>query len=476
VEITSLIDRELSATFMDPSPRRNRILDFPLLNQRNSHDICNSWNYDDWMRKLRRPNPSPKQSLADKWREYHGANDWRDLLDPLDENLRREIVKYGEFAQATYDAFNSDPQSSSYGSCCIPCDSFFERVGLKNTGYKVTKYLHATANVDVPHWLSKISNDTFKCQQSNWMGFVAVSDNLQEIKRLGRRDIVIAWRGTMTPLEWAENLKTDLKPIKLSDNMDHSYLNPKVENGFLSLYTSKGDSGNDDHNNSMKSASEQVMEEVQRLLELYEGEELSITITGHSLGASLALLTAYQIGENLRSRSNNASVAVFSFGGPRVGNHDFKQRLEEIGVKTLRIVNTHDWIPQIPGIFMNEWLHKKCCEILNSKGLMKAMEKMSFAHVGAELRINHLDSPYLKDNAGVSCCHNLEAHLHLVDGFQSSGVPFRPNAKRDYALVNKTCNLLKDELMVPANWQQLSSHHNTDFSSNFNDSHSLYPL
>jgi len=35
-----------------------------------------------------------------------------------------------------------------------------------------------------------------------------------------------------------------------------------------------------DHNNNMKSASEQVMEEVQRLLKLYKGEELSITITG----------------------------------------------------------------------------------------------------------------------------------------------------------------------------------------------------
>ena len=165
---------------------------------------------------------------------------------------------------------------------------------------------------------------------------------------------------------------------------------------------------------------------------------------------------------------------MFSFGGPRVGNHDFKQRLEEVGVKTLTIVNSHDWIPQIPGIFMNEWLHKKCCEILNPRGLMEAMEKMSFTHVGAELRINHLDSPCLKHNADVSCCHNLEAHLHLVDGFQSSWVPFRSNAKRDYALVNKTCNLLKEELMVPANWQQLSTHRNPDLSSNFN--HRLSPL
>ena len=149
LEITSI------ATSIESSPRRNRVLDSPLSNQRNSNDICNFWNYDDWRRKLRRPDPSPKQSLAGKWREYHGANDWRGLLDPLDENLRREIVKYGEFAQATYDAFNSDTHSASYGSCCIPSgevNSFFERVGLKKSGYRVTKYLHATANVHVPQW------------------------------------------------------------------------------------------------------------------------------------------------------------------------------------------------------------------------------------------------------------------------------------------------------------------------------------
>jgi len=183
------------------------------------------------------------------------------------------------------------------------------------------------------------------------MGFVVVSDNLEEIKRLGRRYIVIAWIGTMIPPEWAKNSKIDLKPIKLSDNIHHSDLNSKVENGFLSLYTSsKGNSHSDIHNNSMKSAPERVLEEVKRLLELCEDEELSITIIGHSLGVALVLLRAYQIGENLASTLNSTLVPLFSFGGPRVGNHDFKERLEEISVKMLRVVNTHDWIPQMPGI------------------------------------------------------------------------------------------------------------------------------
>jgi len=58
---------------------------------------------------------SPRQKLGSKWREYQGLKNWEGLLDPLDENLRREIVKYSEFVQASYSAFEFNPQSENYG-------------------------------------------------------------------------------------------------------------------------------------------------------------------------------------------------------------------------------------------------------------------------------------------------------------------------------------------------------------------------
>ena len=102
------------------------------------------------------------------------------------------------------------------------------------------------------------------------------------------------------------------------------------------------------------------MNKVRRLVELYEGEEISITITGHSLGATLDVLTAYQIGQELNSDNDNGAgkaqipVTVFSFGGPRVGNRSLGEKMEETGCKVLRIVNTHDLITKVPTLVLNE--------------------------------------------------------------------------------------------------------------------------
>ena len=43
--------------------------------------------------------------------------------------------------------------------------------------------------------------------------------------------------------------------------------------------------------------------------------------------------------------------------------------------------------------------------------------------------------------------HNLEAHLHLLDGFRGSGEGFELRG-RDPALVNKSADFLRDEHMV----------------------------
>ncbi|KAG6633438.1 hypothetical protein CIPAW_12G048200 [Carya illinoinensis] len=361
---------------------------------------------------------SPRNNLGSKWREYHGSNHWKGLLDPLDENLRREVIRYGEFVQAAYHSFHSNP--------AMPTEEPPQQrhVALPDRSYKVTKSLYATSSIRLPDmapdWMT---------QRSSWIGYVAVCDNNREIQRMGRRDIVIALRGTATCLEWAENVRAQLVEIPENNNNN----NKTVECGFLSLYKTPG--------THVPSLSESVVEEVRRLIDLYKGEALSITITGHSLGAALAVLVADEI-STCTASSQTPPVAVFSFGGPRVGNRAFASRIDAQNVKVLRIVNSQDVITRIPGVFVGEELNQKLRNTSIVGQMLDMLEKnmpLAYSHVGTELRVDTKMSPYLKPNADMACCHDLEAYLHLVDGFLASNCPFRANAKRNLG------RLLKDQ-------------------------------
>uniref|UniRef100_A0A803PTL5 Fungal lipase-type domain-containing protein n=1 Tax=Cannabis sativa TaxID=3483 RepID=A0A803PTL5_CANSA len=389
------------------------------------------------------------RELSDIWREIQGSKNWEGLLDPLNSHLRKEIIRYGEFSQASYDSFDFDPHSKYCGTCKYQGAHFFERLEMADRGYQISRYLYATSNINLPNFFQKSKMSSVWSTHANWMGYVAVSTDDTEIARLGRRDILIAWRGTVTYLEWICDLKDILRRADFGTDPT-----VKIESGFYDLYTKK--------ERGCKycsfSAREQVLAEVKRLLEYYDGEEISITVTGHSLGAALALISAYDIAEvglnevvcdgKGDNKSSKIPVTVFSFAGPRVGNLKFKERCDELGVKVLRIVNVHDVVPTVPGIITNE-------KFQFQKYIEEAMSfPWSYAHVGVELALDHTESPFLKPNKDPGSAHNLEALLHLVDGYHSKGRGFRLATRRDIALVNKNCDLLRREYGVPPNWRQ----------------------
>ncbi|XAR54906.1 Phospholipase A(1) [Bertholletia excelsa] len=357
---------------------------------------------------------SPRNNLGHRWREYHGCSDWGGLLDPLDENLRREVVRYGEFIQAAYHCFHSDPATPE-DEAPLP-----RHVTLPDRSYKVTKSLYATSSIGLPKWVDEVAPDLgWMTQRTSWIGYVAVCNDPREILRMGRRDIVIALRGTATCLEWAENMRDLL--VHVPGQTDTAHGQPKVECGFLSLHKTQGA--------HVQSLAESVVEEIQRLLDLYKGETLSITVTGHSLGAALALLVADELSTCV---AEVPPVAVFSFGGPRVGNRGFANRINSKHVKVLRIVNNQDLITRVPGLFVSETIDSSLRNSSAAPVLDVLDNNMpwAYSHVGTELRVDTKMSPYLKPDADVACCHDLEAYLHLVDGYLASNSPFRANAKR----------------------------------------------
>ncbi|KAK4493485.1 hypothetical protein RD792_005947 [Penstemon davidsonii] len=340
-----------------------------------------------------------KSRLADIWREIHGLNNWENLVEPLDPLLRQEIIRYGEFVTACYKAFDLEPNSKRYLNCKYGKKSMFKEVGMADSGYKVTKYIYATA----PDVSINLMQTGLGCC-GRWVGYVAVAED-KETKRLGRRDIVITFRGTVTSPEWIANLMSSLTPARLDPNDPRPDV--KVEAGFLSLYTSNENSTKF----GLESCREQLLSEVSRLLKMYKSDEISITLAGHSMGSSLALLLAYDIAELglnkdfYKGSCREIPIAVFSFGGPRVGNLGFKERCQELGVKVLRIVNVNDPITRLPGVFFNE-------NFRVFQGRYDQFDKLRacscYAHVGVELLIDFfkMHNP--------SCVHDLESYIGLL--------------------------------------------------------------
>lgn len=138
----------------------------------------------------------------------------------------------------------------------------------------------------------------------------------------------------------------------------------------------------------------------------HKGEEMSITLAGHSMGSSLAHLIAYDIAElglNRRKGEGDIPVTVFSFAGPRVGNLEFKKRCEELGVKVLRITNVNDPITKLPGVLFNENFR-----VLG--GVYELPWSCScYAHVGVELTLDFFDVQ------NISCVHDLETYIDLLN-------------------------------------------------------------
>ncbi|CAI9101244.1 OLC1v1038521C1 [Oldenlandia corymbosa var. corymbosa] len=368
---------------------------------------------------------STKTTLCKKWMDIQGFKNWEGLLDPLDENLRGEIVRYGHFVDAAYKSCDFEPSSPSYAQCRYSKRKLLALSGLPETGYRVTKNLIATSGIQLPKWTERAPNGM--AMRSSWIGYVAVCQDKRVISKLGRRDVVIALRGTATCLEWLENLRATLTPMLSGQNNnndihhdDDSSL-PMVDNGFLSLYTSKI--------GGFQSLQDSLRQEIKRIMSIYVDEPLSFTVTGHSLGAALATLAAYDIKETFKCKH---LVTVVSFGGPRVGNHSFRCRLEEQGTKVLRIVNSDDLITKVPG-FVPDDEPPAAGEPSSSMGnnnnnnhlltswIEKVMEdnQWVYANVGRELRLSSRNSPEL-NGGDFATSHELKTYLHLVNGFVSS--------------------------------------------------------
>ncbi|XP_019158558.1 PREDICTED: phospholipase A1-IIalpha-like [Ipomoea nil] len=376
--------------------------------------------------------------IAERWRVLSGSDNWEGLLDPLDSDLRRYLIHYATMIAPVSESFINEPASKNVGLPRYARKNLLARTGVVKGNpfkYEVTKYFYAPSTIKTPEagYNVRAARSDAVLKESNWIGYVAAATDEGKIA-LGRRDILIVWRGTKPISEWKANFTFSLVKAPLIFGQ-HSL--PLVHTGWYDMYTTI----NQDSALNQKSARDQIREEVARLIELYKGEEISITVTGHSLGSALATLNAVDLAVNpvnKNQQDNNVPVTAFFFGGPKVGDQNFKDAFSNQGnLRGMRISDVNDLVTMVP------W------------GSQVGGKNILYEAVGVGFIIDSKKSEYLKPGLDIMVHHDLMFHMHGIDGFQGSRGGFEPKGDFDISKLNKYRQGLKDEYHVPVAWMNV---------------------
>ncbi|KAJ4805250.1 Alpha/beta-Hydrolases superfamily protein [Rhynchospora pubera] len=148
--------------------------------------------------------------------------------------------------------------------------------------------------------------------------FIGVDHNLNSI--------IIAFRGTQE--QSIKNWIEDLFSIQL--DLDYPGMpGARVHHGFYSAY----------HRTSLRPA---ILSAVQNIKSTYWN--ISIIVTGHSMGGALATFCALDLVVN----SGEKDVQLMTFGQPRVGNAVFATDFNEYIPKAIRLTHQNDIVPHMP--------------------------------------------------------------------------------------------------------------------------------
>ncbi|XP_047324396.1 phospholipase A1-II 1-like [Impatiens glandulifera] len=381
----------------------------------------------------------------ENWENLCGENNWEGLLEPLDDNLRRLIIHYGEMVEATYTAYDSDENSTT--GCKYNKENLFSEVGLgkgfAKKEYTITHFIYATAS------FTPFDKDT------NWMGYIAVATDERK-NELGRRDIVVAWRGTKELSEWSKNMLALKKPAsKIFGQHRRSiwdstkYTQPENKKSRM----------------CKKSARDQVLEEVGRLLKKYKNETVRVIVTGHSLGGALTILNAVDIAINV---SPQPHVTAFPFACPQVGGSELRDFVDKYKANfhILRIENKPDYVPDLLRIdnVLEKLFHEVKDKIYDGIDWIKNLINLKphlpkhigfYKDVGEVLLVDTDKSNDLKEVGLINyvrMTHDMEIYLHGVSGTLGGANAGFKKVERDIALVNKHGDYLEDSHDIPTSW------------------------
>ena len=141
--------------------------------------------------------------------------------------------------------------------------------------------------------------------------------------------ILVAFRGSYDVMNWVDNLTF------FRENAFPNFPGVLVHRGFFWTYA------------SVRNATIQAVTQLR-----VKYPKAKVRITGHSLGAAVAVLCAF----DLATTHKIPIDAVWTFGKPRVGNDAWKETFQVWIPRHYRITHYHDLVPHVPAAWMG-FLH-----------------------------------------------------------------------------------------------------------------------
>ena len=143
---------------------------------------------------------------------------------------------------------------------------------------------------------------------------------------------ILVFRGTQTQAEWLKNLNAAQKLYTSSSGQSYG----EVHEGFLDL---------------MQQLTPSLAEVAQQL-----DSTIPCYVTGHSLGAAIATLAAFEIVQVVPQLKEQ--MRLYTFAGPRVCSPIFAKFHNQFIPNAYRIVNLGDTVPLVPPVTMgNSYIH-----------------------------------------------------------------------------------------------------------------------
>ncbi|KAJ9060186.1 hypothetical protein DSO57_1020346 [Entomophthora muscae] len=142
-----------------------------------------------------------------------------------------------------------------------------------------------------------------------------------------RKEIILAFRGTQTNVNWAENLLFSHTPINVAPLAT-------VHTGFKNI---------------ADAMAPEYIQALQLLLATPAYKDYDVVVTGHSLGGAVAQLASIQVHQDLDIEWER--IKIVTFGQPRVGNIIFARWFNQKPVTFTRVVHENDLVPHVPPLF-----------------------------------------------------------------------------------------------------------------------------